>query len=69
MEEHWRAGIRALIHLPRNAHRACSNEKHETYPFNAVRSQPVGRFNKEQESKHEKEWNVEIISENGECEK
>ena len=35
-----------------------------THPFDTVGSQPVERFDKKQEPEHEKEWDIEIISEN-----
>lgn len=39
-----------------------------THPFDAVGSQPMERFDKKQESEHEKERDIEIISENSERE-
>lgn len=39
-----------------------------THPFNTIGSQPVERFDKEQEPEHEEERDVEIISENSERE-
>ena len=46
-----------------------SNEKGRvTHPFNAVGSQPVERLDEKQEPEHEKEGDIEIISENSERE-
>ena len=38
----------------------------ETYPFDAVGKQPVETFDEEQKTKHERERNVEFITEDGE---
>ena len=37
-----------------------------TYGFNTVRHEPVEAFDEEQEAKHEEEWDVELVTKDGE---
>ena len=72
VKEGRRAGVICLIHLERIKREMSESMSkgygRETYGFHAVCHEPVETFDEEEETKHEEEGHVELVTEDGEGE-